>query len=246
MATLRNRHDRDAAGRSARRQPRRTVPRRRVAGAVPPAARRIAGPLHRAFGFRPLLVGLDLQADRPGRIAARDLFVRGRRHHARRFHREIATCGCRCSSRWTGPKHTGQRRTVAPAFTPSEMVRMSDDIRRRTARNPRRAARGQGVRLGRYRVDRADHADAGDPVRFPVGGSPQADLLVRLGRRYRAGQDRGAAQASGSKHMYECGAYFQNLWNSKVGQGADARSHLDDDPFGRDGARWTRSNSSGT
>ncbi|WP_066799029.1 cytochrome P450 [Sphingomonas soli] len=31
------------------------------------------------------------------------------------------------------PKHTGQRRTVAPAFTPSEMVRMSDNIRTRTA-----------------------------------------------------------------------------------------------------------------
>lgn len=31
------------------------------------------------------------------------------------------------------PKHTGQRRTVAPAFTPAEMVRMSEDIRKRTA-----------------------------------------------------------------------------------------------------------------
>ncbi|WP_447726538.1 cytochrome P450 [Sphingomonas koreensis] len=31
------------------------------------------------------------------------------------------------------PKHTGQRRTVAPAFTPSEMVRMTGDIRHRTA-----------------------------------------------------------------------------------------------------------------
>jgi cytochrome P450 len=30
------------------------------------------------------------------------------------------------------PKHTGQRRTVAPAFTPSEMVRMTDNIRART------------------------------------------------------------------------------------------------------------------
>ncbi len=30
------------------------------------------------------------------------------------------------------PKHTEQRRTVAPAFTPAEMVRMTDDIRRRT------------------------------------------------------------------------------------------------------------------
>jgi cytochrome P450 len=31
------------------------------------------------------------------------------------------------------PKHTGQRRTVAPAFTPSEMQRMRADIVRRTA-----------------------------------------------------------------------------------------------------------------
>lgn len=31
------------------------------------------------------------------------------------------------------PKHTGQRRTVAPAFTPSEMQRMTGDIRLRTA-----------------------------------------------------------------------------------------------------------------
>lgn len=31
------------------------------------------------------------------------------------------------------PKHTGQRRTIAPAFTPSEMVRMKDMIRMRTA-----------------------------------------------------------------------------------------------------------------
>jgi cytochrome P450 len=30
------------------------------------------------------------------------------------------------------PKHTGQRRTVAPAFTPSEMQRMRGDIQRRT------------------------------------------------------------------------------------------------------------------
>lgn len=30
------------------------------------------------------------------------------------------------------PKHTGQRRTVAPAFTPAEMVRMDAEIRQRT------------------------------------------------------------------------------------------------------------------
>ena len=31
------------------------------------------------------------------------------------------------------PVHGAQRRTVAPAFTPSAMARMADDIRRRTA-----------------------------------------------------------------------------------------------------------------
>ena len=31
------------------------------------------------------------------------------------------------------PQHTGQRRTVAPAFTPTEMERMADSIRQRTA-----------------------------------------------------------------------------------------------------------------
>ena len=31
------------------------------------------------------------------------------------------------------PEHTGQRRTVAPAFTPAEMVRMETEIRQRTA-----------------------------------------------------------------------------------------------------------------
>lgn len=31
------------------------------------------------------------------------------------------------------PQHTGQRRAVAPAFTPAEMVRQAPDIRRRTA-----------------------------------------------------------------------------------------------------------------
>ncbi|WP_448581243.1 cytochrome P450 [Thermaurantiacus sp.] len=31
------------------------------------------------------------------------------------------------------PQHTGQRRTVAPAFTPAEMARQAPDIRRRTA-----------------------------------------------------------------------------------------------------------------
>src|SRR3546814_14595909 len=65
--------------------------RRHLARAVQDAARDRADPLYRAFGLRRLLVDLDLQADRPYRIAARDFLVGGRRHHARRFPARI---GC--------------------------------------------------------------------------------------------------------------------------------------------------------
>jgi len=41
------------------------------------------------------------------------------------------------------PKHTGQRRTVAPAFTPTEMTRMSEDIRRRTGETLDTLPRGE-------------------------------------------------------------------------------------------------------
>ena len=41
------------------------------------------------------------------------------------------------------PKHTGQRRTVAPAFTPAEMKRLEDDIRQRTGECLDRLPRGE-------------------------------------------------------------------------------------------------------
>jgi len=41
------------------------------------------------------------------------------------------------------PEHTAQRRTVAPAFTPSEMERLSGDIRRRTAQTLDSLPRGE-------------------------------------------------------------------------------------------------------
>ena len=51
-----------------------------------------------------------------------------------------------------------------------------------------RAAAQRDLRFRRAGVDRADHADAGDAVRFPVRGAPQADALV--GRLDRAAQER--------------------------------------------------------
>ena len=85
-------------------------------------------------------------------------------------------------------------------------------------RAARRAAVGRAIRLGRYRFDRTDHADARDPVRFPLGGPPQADLLVRLGGRYRAGQDPSCARTSGSSICTNAAPISSNLWNSKVGK----------------------------
>jgi len=41
------------------------------------------------------------------------------------------------------PKHTGQRRTVAPAFTPAEMKRLDDEIRQRTGETLDSLPRGE-------------------------------------------------------------------------------------------------------
>ena len=44
---------------------------------------------------------------------------------------------------------------------------------------PRQCAGQRSVRLRRHDLDRTDHPDAGGAVRLPLGGSPQADALVR-------------------------------------------------------------------
>ncbi len=41
------------------------------------------------------------------------------------------------------PKHTGQRKTVAPAFTPAEMTRLTDEIRQRTGETLDALPRGE-------------------------------------------------------------------------------------------------------
>ena len=115
------------------------------------------------------------------------------------------------------PVHTGQRRTVAPAFTPSEMVRMSDDIRRRTADI----------------LDTLDwnkEFDWVDTVAVELTTQMLAILFdfpwedrrkltfwsdwagdIELVKNEELRKQR-------LQYMYECGAYFQNLWNAKVGK----------------------------
>ena len=135
------------------------------------------------------------------------------------------------------PVHTGQRRTVAPAFTPSEMTRMSTDIRRRTA-------------------DLLDTLEWN--TRFDWVDTVSIELTTQMlailfdfpweDRRKLTFWSDWAGDIELVKdeelrkqrlgHMYECGAYFQNLWNGKVGKPqtpdlismmihSDAMAHMD-------------------
>ena len=133
------------------------------------------------------------------------------------------------------PVHTGQRRTVAPAFTPSEMTRMSVDIRRRT-----------GELLDSLPWNKEfDWVDAVSIelttqmlailFDFPWARPAQADLLVRLGGRYRNRQKRGAAEAAPRLYV-RMRRLFSELVESEGRPAADPRPDLHDDPFGRDGA----------
>ncbi|MFM9827759.1 MAG: cytochrome P450 [Sphingomonas sp.] len=115
------------------------------------------------------------------------------------------------------PKHTGQRRTVAPAFTPSEMVRMTQNIRLRTGEILDALPWGKEF-------------DWVDTVSIELTTQMLALLFDFPWEDRRkltfwsdwAGDIELAKDAESRKqrleHMYECGAYFTNLWNQKVGK----------------------------
>jgi len=67
------------------------------------------------------------------------------------------------------PKHTQQRRVVAPIVATENLNNLEPTIRERTVR-PRRAATRRDVRLGRPRLHRAHRDDARHARRFPVRG----------------------------------------------------------------------------
>ncbi len=115
------------------------------------------------------------------------------------------------------PKHTGQRRTVAPAFTPSEMVRMTDNIRTRTAEILDSLAVGQEF-------------DWVDQVSIELTTQMLAILFDFPWEERRkltywsdwAGDIEIAKDPVRKEQrreiMFECAAYFTNLWNGKVGK----------------------------
>ena len=112
------------------------------------------------------------------------------------------------------PKHTGQRRTVAPAFTPKEMKRLEDDIRQRTGECLDQLPRGESFNW----VDRVSIPlttgmlallfdfpwEDRDLLTFWSDWSGDTELI--LARELE--DQREAIQ-------HEMGEYFQQLWARK-------------------------------
>ncbi|WP_298674184.1 cytochrome P450 [uncultured Sphingomonas sp.] len=135
------------------------------------------------------------------------------------------------------PVHTGQRRTVSPAFTPSEMTRMSGDIRRRTEEVLDSLPWGEGFDwVDKVSIELTTQMLAilfdfpwEDRRKLTFWSDWAGDIEIVKNEELR--QQR-------LQYMYECGAYFQNLWNAKVGKPqtpdlismmihSDAMSHMD-------------------
>ena len=136
------------------------------------------------------------------------------------------------------PKHTEERRVVAPAFTPGEMVRMSDDIRARTA-------------------ELLDSLPVGKP--FDWVDTVSIELTTQMlaiifdfpweDRRlltewsdwagdvelFRTEENR----KKRLEKLYEMGAYFQRLWDERLnrGEAPDLISRMIHSPM-KDMTQW--------
>ncbi|MES2336677.1 MAG: cytochrome P450 [Pseudomonadota bacterium] len=115
------------------------------------------------------------------------------------------------------PRHTGQRRTVAPAFTPSEMARMTEDIRARTGDILDSLPIGKefdwvdtvAIELTTQMLAILFDFPWADRRKLTFWSDWAGDIEIVKNPELR--QQRLA-------HMFECGSYFQNLWNAKVGK----------------------------
>ena len=158
----------------------RALPGRRLDALLPPAAAGGPGPLDRREHVRPALVHHQVQRHHEGRARAQDAVLGLRPTAASPSATGRRICACRCSSPWTRRSTTSSARRCSPssrrptwrswkASSASACCRILDGL----------AAR-RDLQLGGPRLHRADGADAGDPLRLPLRGPPQALLLVRL------------------------------------------------------------------
>ncbi|GGB70574.1 cytochrome P450 [Blastomonas aquatica] len=113
------------------------------------------------------------------------------------------------------PKHTGQRRTVAPAFTPSEIKRMSDDIRMRTAElldtlpwdKPFDWVDTVSIELTTQMLAILFDFPWADRRKLTEWSDWAGDIELVHNEDLRAER---------LKHLYEMGAYFKKLWDAKI------------------------------
>jgi len=114
------------------------------------------------------------------------------------------------------PVHGGQRRTVAPAFTPSAMAVMADDIRRRTAE----VLDALPVATRFDWVDRVSIELTTQMLAvlfdFPWDDRRKLTLWSDWAGDIELVKDE-ETRRQRLAMMYECGAYFRELWNERLG-----------------------------
>ena len=139
------------------------------------------------------------------------------------------------------PVHTAQRRTVSPAFTPSEMTRMAGDIRRRTAEVLDSLPWGEefdwvdtvSIELTTGMLAILFDFPWADRRKLTFWSDWAGDIEIIKNEELR--QQR-------LMHMYECGSYFRRLWNERVDKPqtpdlismmihSDAMREMDDNEF---------------
>jgi cytochrome P450 len=115
------------------------------------------------------------------------------------------------------PKHTGQRRTVAPAFTPSEMARMRENIRTRSAEILDSLPVGQEFDW----VDRVS-IELTTQMLAILFDFPWEDRRLLTYWSDWAGDIEVAndpvRKEERRKILFECAAYFGQLWQGKLGK----------------------------
>ena len=139
------------------------------------------------------------------------------------------------------PIHTAQRRTVAPAFTPSEMQRMTASIRERTEEILDSLPWGE-------RFDWVDTVSVELTTQmlailfdFPWEERRKLTFWSDWAGNIELVKNEDLRRQR-LQHMFKCGAYFQALWNSKIDKEptpdlismmihSDAMSHMDHQEF---------------
>lgn len=115
------------------------------------------------------------------------------------------------------PKHTGQRRTVAPAFTPSEMLRMTENIRTRTSEVLDSLPWGEqfdwvdtvSIELTTQMLAILFDFPWEDRRKLTLWSDWAGDIELFKDEEQRMIR---------LQHLHECATYFTGLWNQKVGK----------------------------